>query len=87
MNRLSKRSEPNYVEKNCAFFRNKTIVEVFIMKTRVQKKVVPTLKFNSDYFRCPRCGWKYPEPLLVKGDVASSTRCQNCGNSYLVRIK
>lgn len=48
---------------------------------------IPNLKFNSDYFKCPKCGWQYPGPLLVKGDVAPTTRCQNCGHSYLVRIK
>ena len=42
-------------------------------------------KFKSDYFRCPRCGWEYPGPLLIKGDVAPTTKCQNCGHSYLVR--
>ena len=57
------------------------------MKKKAQTKAIPTLRFRSEYFKCPRCGWKYPGPLLVKGDVAPTTRCQNCGNSYLVRIK
>lgn len=48
---------------------------------------LPTLKFNSDFFKCPKCGWKYPGPLLIKGDVAPNTKCGNCGHSYLVRIK
>lgn len=61
--------------------------EVSQMKVNLEKKAIPTLKFNSDYFKCPRCGWRYPDPLLIKGDVAPSTKCQNCGHSYLVRIK
>ncbi len=52
------------------------------------KKIhVPDLKFNSEYFKCPKCGWQYPGPLLVKGDVAAYTQCQRCGHSYLIRIK
>lgn len=62
-------------------------MEAFIMKIKVQKKAIPTLKFNSDYFECPKCGWQYPGPLLIKGDVAPTTKCQNCGHSYLVRVK
>ncbi len=31
---------------------------------------IPTLKFNSEYFHCPKCGWEYPGPMLVKGDSA-----------------
>lgn len=57
------------------------------MKKKIKKMNIPTLKFNSDYFECPKCGWMYPGPLLVKGDVASTTKCQNCGHSYLVRKK
>ena len=57
------------------------------MKRKIQKLEIPTLKFNSDYFECPKCGWRYPGPLLIKGDIAPSTPCQNCGNSYLVRAK
>ncbi len=57
------------------------------MKRKIQKLEIPTLKFNSDYFECPKCGWRYPGPLLIKGDIAPSTPCQNCGNSYLVRVK
>lgn len=56
------------------------------MRSNEKKKIIPTVKFNSDFFQCPRCGWKYPGPLLVKGNVASNTKCQKCGNSYLVRI-
>ena len=49
-------------------------------------KKIPTLKFNSDYFYCPRCKWETAGPLLVKGDVAEKA-CENCGHSYLLRIK
>ena len=48
---------------------------------------IPTLKFNSEYFHCPKCGWVYPGPLLIKGDSAPTTRCQNCGHIGLVRNK
>lgn len=57
------------------------------MKKSNQIVQIPTLVFHSDYFHCPRCGWKYPDPLLIKGDVAPTTPCQNCKHSYLVRIK
>ena len=57
------------------------------MKETKQNVQIPTLVFHSDYFKCPKCGWKYPGPLLIKGDVAPTTRCQNCGHSYLVRVK
>lgn len=53
----------------------------------MEKVRIPTLVFRSDYFLCPKCGWQYPGPLLIKGDVAPTTRCQRCGNSYLVRKK
>lgn len=52
-----------------------------------KRKVIPTLTFNGDYFKCPKCGWIHPGPLLVLGDVAHGTPCQQCGNSTLVRIK
>lgn len=52
---------------------------------RIKQISIPTLKFNSDYFQCPRCGWK-KGPVLVKGDIAHAP-CGNCGHSYLVRIK
>ncbi len=57
------------------------------MKLNQKKIRIPTLKFNSDYFECPRCRWQYPGPLLINGDVAPNTKCQNCGCSYLIRIK
>lgn len=57
------------------------------MKKENAKIVIPTVKVNSDYFVCPRCGWRYPGPLLIKGDVAPTTQCQSCGHSYLVREK
>lgn len=51
------------------------------------KVIVPTLKFNSEYFKCPACGWQYPGPLLILGDRAPTTKCENCGHVGLVRIK
>lgn len=56
------------------------------MKRKTPRLFIPTLKFSSDYFRCPRCGWETPSPRLVKGDIAQ-TACEKCGHSYLVRIK
>ena len=53
------------------------------MKKQVKK--IPSLTFNSDYFCCPKCGWTYPGPMLVKGNSAPSTRCQNCGHLGLIR--
>ena len=47
-----------------------------------KKIVIPTLTFNGDYFKCPKCGWIYPGPLRVLG-----TPCQQCGNSTLERIQ
>lgn len=32
-----------------------------------KKIVIPTLTFNGDYFKCPKCGWIYPGPLRVLG--------------------
>ena len=57
------------------------------MNINKKKITIPTLKFNSNYFKCPRCGWQCPGPLLIKGDIAPNTQCQNCGNSYLVRVE
>lgn len=48
---------------------------------------IPTLTFNSEYFHCPKCGWVYPGPLLIKGDSAPTTKCNNCGHVGLVRNK
>lgn len=62
-------------------------MEVIIMKKNLKDMIIPTLKFNSEYFKCPRCDWRYPGPMKVNGDVAPNTRCENCGHSYLVRIK
>jgi len=56
------------------------------MKKTVEKVVIPTLKFNSDYFKCPKCGWTTSGPRLVSGDIAH-TPCESCGHSYLMRIK
>ena len=30
-----------------------------------KKIVIPTLTFNGDYFKCPKCGWIYPGPLRM----------------------
>lgn len=57
----------------------------YIMKKDKKRLVVPEIKLNSDYFKCPRCGWEYPGPLLVLGNIAEH-ECEKCGNSYLVRI-
>ena len=57
------------------------------IKKQARKQVVPTLQFNSEYFKCPKCGWTYPGPLKINGDIAPTTKCQQCGHSYLVRIK
>ena len=59
------------------------------MKNDAKIIKVPTLKFNSDFFKCPvsGCGWQYPGPLLIKGDVAPTTKCGRCGHVGLVRIK
>ncbi len=54
------------------------------MKTKATKVKIPDLKFNSEYFKCPNCG--YSEPRLVKGDVAYSP-CPRCGSSPLYRVK
>lgn len=57
------------------------------MKKIVKKKFIPTLKFNSDYFHCPVCGWEYPGPLRILGDSAPTTKCERCGHVGLVRNK
>lgn len=56
------------------------------MDNETNRFLIPSMKFRSDYFKCPRCGWQYPGPRLVKGDVAQ-TPCEKCGFSYLVRVK
>ena len=62
-------------------------MEVIIMKKNCKKKFIPTLKFNSDYFHCPVCGWEYPGPLRILGDSAPTTKCERCGHVGLVRNK
>lgn len=57
------------------------------MKKNRVKIEIPTLKLNSDYFHCPKCNWVYPGPLLIKGDYAPTTKCQNCGHVGLERNK
>ena len=56
------------------------------MKKNNIKIEIPTLKFNSQCFICPICGWT-SEPLLIKGDYAPTTKCQQCGHVGLRRIK
>lgn len=56
------------------------------MKSKQKVVYIPNLTFHSDYFKCSRCGWEDPTRRLVKGDIAH-VPCQNCGFSYLVRIK
>lgn len=48
------------------------------------KNNIPTFKFNSDCFECPKCG--YQEMRRVKGDISYSP-CSNCGNPTMIRIK
>lgn len=54
------------------------------MKKIVKK--IPNVKLFSNYFKCPKCGWETDSPRLVKGDIAQCP-CDECGFSYLVRIK
>lgn len=54
------------------------------MKMKLREKEIPTLKFNSEYFKCPKCG--YAEPRLILGDV-SHTPCPECGNKTMIRVK
>ncbi len=46
---------------------------------------IPTLKFNSEYFKCPVCGWA--TPLRVLGDSAPNSRCEECRHVGLYRVK
>ena len=32
-----------------------------------KKIVIPTLTFNGDYFKCPKCGWIYPDRCVYWG--------------------
>ena len=57
------------------------------MNNRRKTLTIPTLTLRSEYFYCPKCGWMYPGPLLIKGDVAPNTKCEQCGHYYLVRKK
>lgn len=45
---------------------------------------IPTVTFNSDYFKCPKCG--YAELRKVLGDT-SYTPCPSCGHSPMYRVK
>lgn len=53
-------------------------------KSMVSKVKIPTLKFNSDWFECPKCGYK--EMRKVLGDIAYAP-CPECGHSPLYRVK
>ncbi|MBD5479737.1 MAG: hypothetical protein HDR14_10695 [Lachnospiraceae bacterium] len=53
-------------------------------KEAKNKTMIPTLKFNSDWFECRKCGYK--EMRLVLGDISSSP-CPECGNSPMYRVK
>lgn len=57
------------------------------MKNNIHTMDIPTVRFNSEYFKCPNCGWQYPGPLLILGDRAPTTKCKKCGHVGLVRIK
>lgn len=46
--------------------------------------VIPNLKFNSDLFRCPKCGNE--EMRRVLGNVSHSP-CSRCGNPTMYRVK
>lgn len=56
------------------------------MKNLKEKKEfkVPTIEFNSDYFKCEKCG--YAEMRKVLGDVSYSP-CPECGHSPMYRVK
>ena len=54
------------------------------MKKKSKQFIIPTLKFNSEYFKCPRCG--YAEPRKILGDV-SNTPCPECGHPQMYRVK
>lgn len=51
---------------------------------KARKNNIPTLKFNSDWFVCPKCG--YQEMRRVLGDISYSP-CPNCGNTIMIRMK
>lgn len=54
------------------------------MRNKLRGKEIPTVKFNSEYFKCSKCG--YAEARLILGDV-SYTPCPKCGNSPMYRVK
>lgn len=55
------------------------------MKIKKRKNTfIPTLKFNSDWFECRKCGYK--EMRRVLGDISSSP-CPICGSSPMYRVK
>lgn len=53
-------------------------------KKTINKIVIPTLKFNSDWFECRKCG--NMEMRRVLGDI-SQEPCSECGNSPMYRVK
>jgi len=53
------------------------------VKPACSHKAIPTLKFFSEYFQCPRC--QYTEARRVLGDVSHSP-CPNCGNPTMYRV-
>lgn len=54
------------------------------MKQKREKEIrIPTLKFNSDWFECRKCGHK--EMRRVLGDVSYSP-CSECRNVPMYRI-
>ena len=55
--------------------------EVITMKKQILK--IPTLTFNSEFFKCEKCG--YAERRLILGDI-SHTPCPQCGHSPMKRV-
>ena len=51
---------------------------------KIKKCKIKKLIFNSDVFKCPKCG--YEEYRRVLGDV-STTPCTNCGHTPMYRVK
>lgn len=53
-------------------------------KRKSKKYIVPTLKFNSDWFECREC--EYKEMRRVLGPISDSP-CPRCGHSPMYRMK
>ena len=45
----------------------------------------PKVSVNECY-QCPKCGWTHPNTSALSENTAKHTRCQSCGNSYLVHL-